>query len=206
MKDLVAFGVGLVALTACSSGGFFKASDDGCSNCTPITCGGCGAVIGTVAGYPLNVTESTFTTTNQSLEHPAYTVIMLSDRNGLCNGSQGDNFGKNLTFLGIDLFALGWHVASPVQLGAYNLNTQDPVTGSAQFWKQDDQCQPAPELSNLGLSATGSLVLESIRAEPGGSVKGTFNITMRSGDRITGAFDAAYCPVSGLPSSFKCGY
>ncbi len=188
MKQFAAFSLSALALSACGSPPGSSVRE--------------GSFTGSVAGYPLYVVESAFTTTGQSLEHPAYTVIMFSDRRGLCNGSQTEHFGMNLTYLHVDLFTRGW-VAAPVPQGTHNLNTEDSITGSAQFSKRDDRCQFAPGTNPVS-STDGSVVVESIRAEPGGSVRGSFDITMRSGDRITGEFDAPYCAGSSLPSSFNC--
>src|SRR6266849_10155580 len=90
----------------------------------------------------------------------------------------------------------------PVAAPAFPRRPQAPITwspmsrtvGVAYFLKQDDQCRAAPGLSDNSVPATsGSVVLESIDASPGKRARGSYDIILRSGEHITGTFDAAYC-------------
>jgi hypothetical protein len=177
---------GILVLSACgsSSGGSFN---------------------GTVAGYPLHVVESVFMAVPESREDDAFTLILLSDRPGTCNGIRTGTWGKNTTSFGIYLFS-GRPSVSPASPGTYHLLTDEPNTGVAYFLKQDDQCRAAAGLSDNSVPAnSGSVVLQSIDASPGRYARGSYDIILRSGERVTGTFDAAYCPPPTSHRSITCG-
>jgi len=186
MKQLGGLIFGLLALSACgsSSGGSFN---------------------GTVAGYSLHVVESVFTPLPETEDNPAFTLIVLSDRPGICNGIRSGTWGKNTTSFGIYLIS-GRPSVSPASPGTYHLVTDQPNSGVAYFLKQDDQCRAAPGLSDNSVPATsGSVVLESIDASPGKRARGSYDIILRSGEHVTGTFDAAYCQPRSSSVSTTCG-
>lgn len=140
----------------------------------------------------------------ETSENPPTTLILLTDRGGVCNGIQTGTWGKNITEMAIYLFSER-HSSPPASPGTYHLRTTDPMTGVAYFVKQDEQCRLAPGLSNSVPADSGSVVLESINPRSGGSAKGSFDIILQSGDRVTGTFDSAYCAPPSSSRTRTCG-
>jgi hypothetical protein len=125
-------------------------------------------------------------------------IIALSSSGGLCGkvsaGSQPKNTQYLLLFVYDQDTATG-QTSAPGAAGTYRVSgTGQPLAKQAiaVYLQTDASCN---EVADAGASsAAGTVTLSSVS---NGNYEGTFDLTLDSGDHITGSFSASNCP--GLP-------
>ena len=169
-------------------------------------CGSAGSFNGTVAGNQLAVRDAIFGVTRDSAGKPTTAVLVLADVPDICTTVKANRNPKGATYVSVVLTRVSGLTLGPPDVGDYTV-AAFPSSGNAAiggtFIKNDPSC-----LNTVaGQSATfksGLIKIANYRAEAGGGMSGTFDLTIgNQADKITGGFNAHFCDgwVPGTPAS-----
>jgi hypothetical protein len=159
---------------------------------------GPGSFDGKVAGYPLEVRDAAFALIRDGNGRTVGLLLGMSDVPNLCELVKANRNPKNATTFAAWLFRNSPDRAPLApEVGEYSVTTSLlPGAGNhawASFDKVDSNCTDVigNDQSN---GRSGLIKVTGLRAEPGGSLSGDFDITFGSqNDKVKGAFNAAYC-------------
>jgi hypothetical protein len=160
--------------------------------------GSSASVNGTIRGKTMQVADtiSVGGATLQTSTGPINAgVIAFSSSGGICGkvtAGQQPKSTQYLIFFVVDVNLTTGQTSAPVAAGAYTVFSgagQPPSKLAEVLYSQTDtNCQAIVAAGAAGLSGTVTLTSVS-----GGSYAGTFDVTLDSGDRITGSFSASNC-------------
>jgi hypothetical protein len=169
---------------------------------------GCNSFQGRVGGTELQVVEALFFPYKENGAVTGASVIM-SNKAKLCDSLKGNRVPKNSVYM---VMSIGRYTSSGAvapDTGDYTI-TSGSVTSpgnyaAAVFASLDSNCNSLLNASS-SLGQSGLVKVQSYKAEAGGSMTGTFDITFGTqNDKTTGAFNAAYCDLStNFPSAPNC--
>jgi hypothetical protein len=172
------------------------------------SCGGPGHMDGTVAGANLTVRDAIFSLVRGSSGDLQGVFLFMGDKPDLCAALKANRQPKSLTGLSLSLVRYSDMAAvlSP-DSGEYTIITSAPPRGgryaSAMFSRSDVNCTPTIAPASGGVTS-GLVKVESLKAEPGGSAVGTFDLTFGGGDKATGSFNATFCDATSTMSNARC--
>ncbi len=169
---------------------------------------GSGTVIGAIHGQPFTAVDAI--AGNRISIPDTYAEIVVADRAGICAAASGPWAAKGSHYLRFFLADVDMSNQSsrkaPVSPGVYTANTSAGGAYSAHIAivearTSDENCVTV--LAQSSLHSTGTVTLTRV---DNGSYAGTFDLTMDSGDRFTGSFDAPDCPaIAGTSDGGGCG-
>jgi hypothetical protein len=175
-----------------------------------VACGGPGSVSGTVSGLSLAVQDSIFTPIKDDDGKTVAAVIVLADKPNICGEIKANRNPKSTTSMVLALFRFSvsqQHLdfLAP-DVGQYTVINSTPKGAGnyakATFSRTDANCSSTlSEAAGAGVS--GTVTVDSLKAEPGGKATGTFDITFGSNDKVKGNFNAVFCdvpPATGNPN------
>ena len=116
-------------------------------------------------------------------------IIGISSVGGICAKASASQAPKNSQFLLLVVVDYnGALTSAPTAPGTYTVSTTASKRAGAQYIQLDANCQ-----NTVGsvFSVSGTVTLTSVN---NGSYAGTFDLTLNSGDHITGSFSASNCP------------
>ncbi len=124
----------------------------------------------------------------------ALVVISSSDSACADAGAMPPIQRKNSRFISIELLDVnGGASTTPAAAGTYtiypNTGSQPPKEALLETVGLDNTCQPVDADAASGQSDTVTLT-----SVTGGVFKGTFDVTLNTGDHLTGSFDPTGCP------------
>lgn len=172
----------------------------GCSQTTA----GSGTVLGTVRGQVYSVADAMAGTRISGAD--TYADIFLADRAGLCQAASQYGTRKGLHGVRIDLYeSTAQGDRAPAGPGTYTVVAiGGPISARRAYVEArttDENCAYVASQSARATSGTVSLTRVS-----NGSYAGTLDVTLESGDRLAGSFDAPDCPaIDGTADAGGCG-
>ncbi len=157
---------------------------------------------GKVAGETLAIKSAVFLQNHDSSGKPTSASIYFADVDGSCDYVKANRQPKNGTYVGFFLFnrdsngneiAAGVGDYTVIDLISLNGLTQKGDFASSNFVKDDASCNNV--LSGSSSTAkSGLLKVSSFKAETGGGISGSFDITYGDqADKVSGSFNADYC-------------
>ena len=174
-------------------------------------CGGSGSITGKIDGNSLSVGETLFAVGPSLYDASvqALWVYMSSNRNR-CADIAAKTDRKNMSELQMTVFKVppANGTPTPPSAGTYNADSiedistlQPPPVSTSVSWglfaMTDATCQQVysgAAGSKVGVTG-GTVTLKSFSAMTGGTASGSFTFTVGTqGDKVSGDFDAAYCP------------
>ena len=172
--------------------------------------GGPGAFNGAVDGHRLAVEDAVFAPVKDYQGGTIGVLLHLSDHPDLCALLGAHQWPRNATVLGFALYTItpDGHYLLPEKatFTVVSHSVSQPVGNVALgvFMMLDPSCTNT--LSTLtGEAKTGTVDVNSIELEAGGSLKGSFDVTLGpQADKANGWFNASYCEASLLEAS-QCG-
>ena len=169
---------------------------------------GCNSFNGKVGGTELQVVEALFFPYKENGAVTGASVIM-SNKPKLCDSLKGNRVPKNSVYM---VMSVGRYTASGAvapDVGDYTV-TSGSVTSpgnyaAAVFASLDANCNSLLNISS-SLGQSGLVKVQSYKAEQGGSMSGTFDITFGSqNDKTNGAFTAQFCDLTtNFPTAPNC--
>jgi hypothetical protein len=146
---------------------------------------------GTVRGHQLTPADAVSGTGSLNVP-PAVSinaaVVVISNTGGLCANASVGKQASNSQFFVITLFdRIGTQTAIPTAPGTYSV-TSTTKSASASYLETDATCRSIAGFSALATS--GTVTLTSVTSN---GLVGTFDLTLNSGDRVTGSFNAPNC-------------
>jgi hypothetical protein len=189
--DVLGLGVLGLALAAC--GGASTSSSPG-SSVVNGTAGGAHVGATSSVGLLGTMTEPAGITTTEW----AYAGVMITNLTNGCSFVENESNPPNASALSLIVTAPG----SAIGTGKYSVGASSTISFEGEFATSTATC-------GEGINeevASGAITFTEISSA---SVKGTFDVTMNSGDRLTGNFDAPICNVSlrsiGVGPAKACG-
>lgn len=160
-------------------------------------CGGPGSFSGTVAGNPLAVRDAIFGLTRDASGRATTAVLVMADVPDICTSVKANRNPKGATYLAVALTRLTGLVLAPPDVGDYTVTTFPTTSGnyalSGAFIKNDPSCLNTIAAQSSGFKS-GLIKIGSYRAEVGGGMSGTFDVTVgNQDDKATGSFSARFC-------------
>lgn len=122
----------------------------------------------------------------------AYTGAMISNAAGLCTSLTQGRAPHEATMLVISVSKEG---ASSIAAGTYAISRSGPVVADVGFVVQDASCNDVTSID----AVSGSVTIDHVAST---SIDGSFDVTMQSGDHLTGSFSAPTCTFD--PMQVKC--
>jgi hypothetical protein len=166
---------------------------------------GSGAIIGSVRGQVFSVADAMAGTRINGTD--TYADIFLADRAGLCEAASRYWLRKSLHTVRIDLYeSTGQGDRAPAGPGTYTVVAiGGPISARRAYVEArttDESC--ALVASQSAKATSGTVTLTGVS---NGSYAGTFDVTLESGDRLTGSFDAPDCQAIGgtTDGPYACG-
>jgi hypothetical protein len=172
----------------------------GCSETTA----GSGTVLGSVRGQVFSAVDAMAGTRISGTD--GFADIVLADRAGLCAAASQYWFRKNLHMVRIDLYeSTAQGDRAPSGPGTYTVvSIGGPISARRAYVDArttDENC--AVVASQSAKATSGTVTLSRVST---GSYAGILDITLESGDRLTGSFDAPDCPaIDGTTDGGGCG-
>jgi hypothetical protein len=147
----------------------------------PADGGGSTSVTGSAAGQPIPTTS-----TVAFFEGPGSVVIGMSSVEDACDKWQAGGGNEP----GLRTFGLGITAGMrPLTPGTFFIGwkeSQQPPYANASYASFDDSCRQ----TNLIEAESGSVVLQTVSAS---GAAGTFDVTLTTGERVSGTFSAPAC-------------
>ena len=166
---------------------------------------GSATVLGSVGGQVFSEVDAMAGTRTSGTD--TFADIVLADRAGLCEAASRYWLRKSLHAVRIDLYqSTAEGDRAPSAPGTYNVVTiGGPVYARRAYVEArttDENCAAVASQSAKATSGTVTLTKAS-----NGSYAGTFDVTLESGDRLTGSFEAPDCPAIGgtTDGPYACG-
>jgi hypothetical protein len=163
---------------------------------TACTGGGGGTVTGPGSFQPSDTISASVTMSDGNGGTSSYAWIVLASTSGLCAdaGASPPIDRKQQKFTTIALRDVaGATSTTPAAPGTYtiypNTGSEPPKSASLSTGQLDATCQPIDASSASGESGTVTLTSLS-----GGVFAGSFDVTLNTGDHITGTFQPKACP------------
>jgi hypothetical protein len=122
----------------------------------------------------------------------AYTGAMISNAADLCSLLTQGRAPHEATMLVISVSKEG---ASSIAPGTYAISPSGPVVANVGFVVQDASCHDATSIG----AVSGSVTIGQVTST---SIDGSFDVTMQSGDHLTGSFSAPTCTYD--PMQVRC--
>ncbi len=163
-------------------------------------CGGGTHVDGTIKGGSFAASDAVsavFTQSNNGVTQTSGAVLISTTANvcGVIGGGHAPAASQSLLLNVFDVDAKTGAVTAPTTSGTYTVvaaNASLSAHNAGVAWLVIDQtCNKTAQ----ALGASGTVTLSG--ASSGGSYSGSFDLTLDSGDHITGHFDAASCSAFG---------
>jgi hypothetical protein len=169
---------------------------------------GCNSFNGKVGGTELQVVEALFFPYKENGAVTGASVIM-SNKPKLCDSLKGNRVPKNSVYM---VASVGRYTAAGAvapDVGDYTVTTaavtQPGNYAAAIFASLDANCNSLLNISS-SVGQSGLVKVQSYKAEQGGSMSGTFDITFGTqSDKTSGSFTAQYCDLTNnFPSNANC--
>ncbi|HYV46240.1 MAG TPA: hypothetical protein VFA20_15330 [Myxococcaceae bacterium] len=153
-----------------------------------------GSFQGTVNGLTLDVKDSLFFVHPDRSGEPLLWLLMV-DRPGLCEAMKTGHLLPKMNYFQA---AMGETSSDPSALPT-------PGDFTAVYGSSSPSRYAAPsmnstdEICSRGLptfAAGGTVTVGDYKAQAGGSMTGTFDLTFAAGEQATGDFDAGFCDIS----------
>jgi hypothetical protein len=175
-----------------------------------VACGGPGSVSGTVSGLSLAVQDAIFTPVKDDDRKTIAALIILADKPNICDQMKANRQPKSATSMVLALIRLSDSPQQPFlapDVGQYTVINSDPRAAGnyaeARFSRTDATCSSTLSES-AGTGVSGTVTVDSLKAEPGGKATGSFDITFGSNDKVKGNFNAMFCDVPTTTGNPNC--
>lgn len=164
---------------------------------------------GTVLGNSLSVADAVFALLRDGTGKSQGLSVILSDKANICSTLKANRVPKAASGLGMTLFSVNaaGELLAPDK-GDYTVITATPTSAGKYTWgsfsKTDSNCTGI--LTDAQTEArSGIIKVTDFKAETGGTLTGTFDITFGGqGDKVTGTIAATYCDLTTLPQTPNC--
>jgi hypothetical protein len=176
-----------------------KATAIGIAALALAACGGGPTNNGTIHGRTFVATESIATVVPGQDVGDSLIQILVGDTAGLCADLQQTELPKNAAYL---VFKAGDYdsgsglFSAPTAPGTHAITPHVNPSVSARvavgnYIHDDASCQPIG--AEAAVMVSGNIVFTSVA---NGTYQGTYDVTLNSNDRVTGAFTASSCDTS----------
>ncbi|MFT3842375.1 MAG: hypothetical protein QM723_35620 [Myxococcaceae bacterium] len=157
---------------------------------------------GKVAGESISIKSAAFLQNRDGDGKPTSAMVLVADVEGGCDYIKSNRNPKNGTYVRFILY--NRDTGSGSELAAskgdytvidYNVNflTQKGLFATSVFTKNDTNCSNVLAAKNAD-AKSGVIKVDSFKAEAGGNISGSFDITYGDqADHITGGFNAQFC-------------
>lgn len=164
---------------------------------------------GTVLGNNLPVADAVFALLRDGTGKSLGLSVILSDKANICSTLKANRVPKSASGLGMTLFSVNaaGELLAPDK-GDYTVISVDPTSPGKYTWgsfsKTDGNCTPILTAAQTE-AKSGLFKVTDFKAETGGMLTGTFDITFGGqGDKVTGTVAATYCDLTTLPQTPNC--
>ena len=151
---------------------------------------GKGTAVGTVHGQTFTIKDAISANVYvQGSTSERVAEVMLANDGDLCSNAANDSQIKGYTGITLTMFAVTGSTIMPA--GSPGDYTIGATTGNSSSWNAvvtDSTCQDV--IASEAIATAGTITLEKIE---GNAFTGSFDVTLDSGDNVTGTFEPAAC-------------
>ena len=154
--------------------------------------GGSGSVDGTVRGQPVAIVEAASAAVSSTTGSASEAMILMSSTTGLCVAPSAvvNHPGEKVVMI-ILSDSNGTMTNAPTAPGTYTVGTASLTPAKAAVFEVNVLNATCGNDSSLGSVATaGTVTLTSV---DGGAFAGTYDVTLDTGEHVTGSFDPDAC-------------
>lgn len=159
-------------------------------------CGGPGSFHGTVGGMTLDVKDSFFLAQKNSSGQVASLVLLMTDKPGLCEAMAAGNVLSSMIYFQAVLTQISSGQNQVPTSGDFSVtdgSSVPPKFALISLSKTDTTCHSTMTVGGSG----GTITLNQYKPEAGGTMTGTFDVTMGgTSERGNGDFNADFCDAS----------
>jgi hypothetical protein len=156
---------------------------------------------GKVAGETINIKSAAFLQARDSNGKPTNATVFMADVEGGCDYIKSNRQPKSGTYVSFTLYNRDMNsneiaaTQGDYTVIDYNVNflTQKGLFATSVFTKNDTSCTNVLAAKNAD-AKSGVIKVSSFKAETGGNISGSFDITYGDqADHVTGGFNADFC-------------